>query len=75
MMDIWELVEEGKIKDFYQYKKVNYIKNLEGYRFIELTNKRKITPQIFGYFETIGEDTIVLYDRKMNILEEIKREG
>lgn len=74
-MDLYDFVELGKLKDAYDYKKVNYIKNLEGFRFIELTNKRKITPQIFGYFETIGEDTIVLYDRKMNILEEIKREG
>jgi len=74
MMDIWELVEEGKLKDFYSFKKVDYIKNLEGYRFIELTNKRKINSNIYGYFE-VKDDILYLYDRKMNILEEIKREG
>lgn len=73
-MDIWELVEEGKIKDFYSFKKVDYIKNLDGLRFIDLTNKRKINSNIYGYFE-VKDDILYLYDRKMNILEEIKREG
>lgn len=73
-MDIWELVEEGKIKDFYSFKKVDYIKNLDGLRFIDLTNKRKINSNIYGYFE-VKDNVLYLYDRKMNILEEIKREG
>lgn len=73
-MDIWELVEEGKIKDFYSFKKVDYIKNLDGLRFIDLTNKRKINSNIYGYFE-VKDNILYLYDRKMNILEEIKREG
>lgn len=74
MMDIWELVEKGKLKDFYSFKKVDYIKNLEGLRFIDLTNKRKINSNIYGFFE-VKDDILYLYDRKMNILEEIKREG
>ena len=74
MMDIWELVEEGKLKDFYSFKKVDYIKNLEGLRFIDLTNKRKINSNIYGYFE-VRDNVLYLYDKKMNILEEIKREG
>lgn len=74
MMDIWELVEEGKIKDFYSFKKVDYVKNLDGLRFIDLTNKRKINSNIYGFFE-VRDNILYLYDRKMNILEEIKREG
>ena len=74
MMDIWELVEKGKLKDFYSFKKVDYVKNLKGLRFIDLTNKRKINSNIYGFFE-VRDNILYLYDRKMNILEEIKREG